>query len=641
MLPTGAISTVWLQQTLGNDTSAAATLYRGTAPTVVTQPVAFDTICSGTSTTINFGINMLSIDTTYLWQYYNGVTWTNVSDGTPTGFSYVYDISSPSLQINTTAATPYGTYRFRSRVLGGCGNLNSDTSKITVRNAGQWLGYTNAWETTTNWGCGTLPGISTNVVIPTTPEGGNQPVVNSTGTALANDLFMFTGSSVTVNATQDLTLAGNITNNGTASFGAGIVQLQGSVKQTIGGTTSSVFGNLYVDNSVSGVALELNQDMDVNTNLNMLNLNGSLDLNGYDIDLGTTGEILNESNANRIYDVDNDGGRVLATRTLSSGTAYSKANLGGLGLDLDIKASSASPGLTQFVRRHESMITTSGTSVQRTYEIHAAVGTGLNLKMGIWYFDAEMTGAPSSEADLIPWRLPDGEAENDETKWEGQFYPSRITRSVASTNNWVKLDSVSSFSTWTLSDWLVEPLPVELLSFTATADHHNMEVDLNWQTASETNNAYFTVQRSRNAVDFEDVLSRDGAGNSTTVRTYDDVDVMPYMGVSYYRLKQTDFNGSFTYSEVVPVTFKGEPVVHATSWVNQDRNIQVLINDRGRSSYTLKVFDAAGKLVISEQVNTGKGSNHHLVYNPGLAPGVYLLRLEGSNQTYTGKLFIR
>jgi hypothetical protein len=78
-------------------------------------------------------------------------------------------------------------------------------------------------------------------------------------------------------------------------------------------------------------------------------------------------------------------------------------------------------------------------------------------------------------------------------------------------------------------------------------------VTLKWVTASEINNDYFTIERSKDAVYFEQVLLLDGAGNSANQRYYSVIDDLPFNGTTYYRLKQTDFNGDFSYSKVVSV----------------------------------------------------------------------------------------
>lgn len=98
------------------------------------------------------------------------------------------------------------------------------------------------------------------------------------------------------------------------------------------------------------------------------------------------------------------------------------------------------------------------------------------------------------------------------------------------------------------------PLPIQLIKFTAKPI--NDYVLLDWSTASEINNNYFTVQRSQNLINFEALDTIAGAGNSSKIINYSFVDHNPYGGSSYYRLMQTDFDGQFTYSNVVKVNAK-------------------------------------------------------------------------------------
>jgi len=98
------------------------------------------------------------------------------------------------------------------------------------------------------------------------------------------------------------------------------------------------------------------------------------------------------------------------------------------------------------------------------------------------------------------------------------------------------------------------PLPIELLSFEAKISGE--VINLVWTTASETNNDYFTVERSKNGLDFEDIIKMDGAGTSGRGITYLAVDDNPLPNVSYYRLKQTDYDGTFTYSKIVAVNLR-------------------------------------------------------------------------------------
>ena len=97
-------------------------------------------------------------------------------------------------------------------------------------------------------------------------------------------------------------------------------------------------------------------------------------------------------------------------------------------------------------------------------------------------------------------------------------------------------------------------LPVELTEF--TAERAGSTVALNWTTLTETNNDYFVTQRSGNGVQFESLAEILGAGTTVVPQYYNYVDENPLTGISYYRLKQTDFNGKYEYSHVVPVYFQ-------------------------------------------------------------------------------------
>lgn len=95
-------------------------------------------------------------------------------------------------------------------------------------------------------------------------------------------------------------------------------------------------------------------------------------------------------------------------------------------------------------------------------------------------------------------------------------------------------------------------LPIELLEF--NAKRNDRYVDLTWQTASETNNNYFTVEKSIDGLNFSSIGNLSGAGNSSSVLSYKLIDSSPTQDrISYYRLKQTDYDGTFTYSDIVSV----------------------------------------------------------------------------------------
>lgn len=98
------------------------------------------------------------------------------------------------------------------------------------------------------------------------------------------------------------------------------------------------------------------------------------------------------------------------------------------------------------------------------------------------------------------------------------------------------------------------PLPIKLVSFDATLIKNNVQIV--WKTETEINNDYFTIERGSNLEYWEFIKEVKGAGNSNSTLSYSIVDQKPLQGISYYRLKQTDFNGEFSYSNFAIINYK-------------------------------------------------------------------------------------
>lgn len=174
------------------------------------------------------------------------------------------------------------------------------------------------------------------------------------------------------------------------------------------------------------------------------------------------------------------------------------------------------------------------------------------------------------------------------------------------------------------------PLPVELLYFKAKS--LKGEVQLVWATASEINNDHFVIERSKDAVEWLPLDSVDGAGNSSVEQHYVDVDDDPLTGVSYYRLKQVDFDGNFSHSNVVTVTF--EKTEEISLFPNPTKgHINVAIrSDEGESIY-ISVYDAQGKQMMNEEIMLTEGIN---LINRRIrgAKGMYFIKIMTSSGKY-------
>ena len=136
-------------------------------------------------------------------------------------------------------------------------------------------------------------------------------------------------------------------------------------------------------------------------------------------------------------------------------------------------------------------------------------------------------------------------------------------------------------------------LPIELINFHAVVQHNNT-VKLNWKTSTEINHDYFTLERSQNTFYWDEIGYLEGAGNSIQVVSYSFVDEHPILGTSYYRLKQTDFNGEFIYTPIVSVQIEGGRNSNVVLYPNPSSN-SILLSSNLTELIDIRIFDVLGQ----------------------------------------------
>lgn len=169
-------------------------------------------------------------------------------------------------------------------------------------------------------------------------------------------------------------------------------------------------------------------------------------------------------------------------------------------------------------------------------------------------------------------------------------------------------------------------LPVELVAFNATLA--NGAVLLDWSTATEINNSHFEVQRSNDGIHFETVVSVLGQGNSTQLVRYQAFDNTPLTGVSYYRLKQVDFDGAFEYSPMRAVEVKQTVAAELSLYpvpANEVMNVSFTASEEGEVQ--LQCYATTGRLVLSEMRIVEEGRNVLPLQVSKLMGGVYVLEI--------------
>jgi hypothetical protein len=181
------------------------------------------------------------------------------------------------------------------------------------------------------------------------------------------------------------------------------------------------------------------------------------------------------------------------------------------------------------------------------------------------------------------------------------------------------------------------PLPIELLNFSAAVNSEKT-VDLKWTTASEKNNDFFTLEKSKEGAVYKEITKVKGAGNSSSVLHYSSVDPDPFFGVSYYRLKQTDYDGTFSYSKSVFINIDKEDEFSIRIVPNPFSSETTLLSGKNFKDAILTVYNSFGQQV--KQIKNISGQTITL-YRDNLASGLYFIQVTEGDQLFTaGKLMI-
>ncbi len=194
-----------------------------------------------------------------------------------------------------------------------------------------------------------------------------------------------------------------------------------------------------------------------------------------------------------------------------------------------------------------------------------------------------------------------------------------------------QFDGITSFSGGTGVAGVGEgtsPLPVELLAFNAKTVEDN--VQLNWATASEVDNDYFQVERSEDGRTFSTIAMITGAGTTNTLQTYEVMDKSPFLGDNFYRLKQVDLDGKFTYSDIVIATVNAEREIKLYPVPVSDQ-LSIDYSSTNEEAISLMVTDALGRVVFVKEVEVLKGFNQLNVDFRNIPQGSYFVTIQSSS----------
>lgn len=270
-------------------------------------------------------------------------------------------------------------------------------------------------------------------------------------------------------------------------------------------------------------------------------------------------------------------------------------------------------------------IVTNGKSCQWGYNYnlklnYAVTITGKNIPKSLYTLQGTVSNNGVSHFFSLPTKAGTGTVNSRSNVWRSTSdcaTASVATMNLQMINIEIHADGISSR---TVSFPFATILPVKMISFSAQQDQQ--KIKLNWATATETNNDFFTIERSTNESEWAEIKKVKGAGNSTDIRNYQTYDESPVSGTSYYRIKQTDFDGMISYSETAAVR-------NATSGKGISLypipNTGNTINIAGIADYKnhdLVLLNASGNILFATQISRSS------VELPLLATGVYFIQVK-------------
>lgn len=360
----------------------------------------------------------------------------------------------------------------------------------------------------------------------------------------------------------------------------------------------------------------------------------------YGIALSANDKYAGDNNSNGDYDWDVCG---VGKESTGSNTTFSASACAGMGLS----AISGFDNGDYILAGHKTT-----TNMQIGTDVGGMTGVSNARWQRIWYID--ITNTSTTIGTNIEFDMSDGGVGSVALGTTADYV---LLYRAGQTGNWTEVTTASAisgdkvqFNNVTLSNdgyytigtknYVSSPLPIELLSFDAIKNGE--KVDITWATASQKDNKLFTVERSKDGINFEPVINVPGAGTNNTYLSYFETDYQPLQGISYYRLKQTDSNNDFSYSQIVAVNYiitedgisvypnpsEGEATVDISSFNNTE--VLVVIRDiSGKECFSKLILKSEGNELIaidSEQK---------------LAPGTYIVTASANNKLYSQKLLVK
>ncbi|HEY4205832.1 MAG TPA: T9SS type A sorting domain-containing protein, partial [Puia sp.] len=236
---------------------------------------------------------------------------------------------------------------------------------------------------------------------------------------------------------------------------------------------------------------------------------------------------------------------------------------------------------------------------------------------------------PDSSADAKDWQVP-----------ANSVLPPGSAAGRTIGDGFARRNNINSFSQYGIG-MTATPLPITLTDFKAYRTDPK-KVDLQWQTAMESNNKGFDVEKrldKETSFSFTAfVPSAAPGGNSNIVLDYDYTDANDYAGITYYRLKQTDLDGRYTYTLIQAVAGSGSTGVSVVLYPNPSQGQFSIRMDGGAGSHDVRIIDVKGAVIKTMRLQ----ANTPLPVS-GLSSGSYIVQIPdafGPGKTFAQKILV-
>lgn len=431
--------------------------------------------------------------------------------------------------------------------------------------------------------------------------------------SIDNGNLVNTGSLV-LSGNLSLNVDGNLNSKGGSHF-----YFQGNTIQKINGSGSMGFSDLTINNSSMGVILTRN--ISIYGDLTMLD--GNLDLLNHNLLLGQNGDVMGENASSMImstsgngsYTANTNAGNGSVTRTIDIST-LGVSNAAGLGITI---TPSSNWGSCLITRSHQRVVGFDGdNSIFRKITITPTNNEDLASSISFKYDNGELNG--NNAGNLKIFQLKKKGAKGDE--W--QELPSSDNGSEVSATS-IDVDENELIITLAST---ASTLPISLLDFTSKCD--NGLIDLKWQTASETNNDYFLIEKSIDGIYYNELAKIDGNGTTSSINSYEFTDLNESDQTLYHRLTQFDYDGKQTVFNPIKTSCGSSHELEYTIVNPVHNQIQFWSSEPLNIKVKFALYDITGKIVLRKELYVNQSAWSFSVGN--LSTGLYHMQLLSSNQ---------